>query len=413
MASSMDRHVDGTGLEVGTQAQQVAGDGKAGELNREIAILNSIAQALNRTVEMDEVLRAALAQVADLLGLHTAWLWLLDEETGESYLAAAQNLPRALTKSPQRMSGRCYCLDTYRSGDMAGAANVRVVTCSRLKGLVRDTGGLRYHASIPLYAPRGKKLGVLNVASADWRELSPDDLRLLYTVGDLVSIAIERARLFAQRERLGAVEERNRLAREIHDTLAQGISAVALQLEAADALLDAGTDPQRIQQAVRRALALSRTNLEEARRSVQDLRAAPLEGRTLPEALGLLVEELRRERPPKGEPAVRFELLGEQRPLPVRVESGLYRMAREALANALQHAQAHRITLRLETVPAYVRLVVEDDGRGFDPSQASEGHYGLIGINERTRLLGGTLDLCSYPGNGTVVDIKVPLGDTP
>lgn len=412
MASSRDRQADDTRLEAGAEAPaQMGGAGKAGELSREITILNSIAQALNRTVEMDEVLRAALAQVADLLELHTGWLWLLDEETGESYLAAAQNLPRALTKNPERMSGRCYCLDTYRSGDLAGAANVRVVTCSRLKGLVKDTGGLRYHASIPLYAPHGKKLGVLNVASADWRELSSDDLRLLYTVGDLVSIAIERARLFAQRERLGAVEERNRLAREIHDTLAQGISAVALQLETADALLDAQADLARVQQAVRRALALTRANLDEARRSVQDLRAALLEGRTLPEALGVLVEELRRERPSKNGPMLRFETLGEHRPLPVQVESGLYRIAREALTNALQHAQARHITLRLETVPAYVRLVVEDDGRGFDPSQASEGHYGLIGINERTRLLGGTLDLCSYPGDGTVLDIRIPLGE--
>lgn len=411
MASSRDRHIDNTRLEAGAQAQ--AGEAeKAGELSREITILNSIAQALNRTVEMDEVLRAALAQVADLLELHTGWLWLLDEETGESYLAAAQNLPRALTKNPERMSGRCYCLDTYRGGDLAGAANVRVVTCSRLKELVKDTGGLRYHASIPLYAPHGKKLGVLNVASADWRELSADDLRLLYTVGDLVSIAIERARLFAQRERLGAVEERNRLARELHDTLAQGISAVALQLEAADALLDAEADPLRVQQAVRRALKLTRTNLEEARRSVQDLRAAPLEGRTLPEALRLLMEEMRRERPQKGGPKLRFQTVGEHRPMPVRVESGLYRIAREALTNALRHAQAHSVALRLETVPAYVRLVIEDDGRGFDPSQASEGHYGLIGINERTRLLGGTLHLSSCPGDGTVLDVTIPLDNT-
>ncbi len=411
MSSSTDRRADDTRLKP-TEAAQVGETGKVGELNREITILNSIAQALNRTVEMDEVLRAALAQVADLLELHTGWLWLLNEETGESYLAAAQNLPPALTKNPERMSGRCYCLDTYRSGDLAGAANVRVVTCSRLKELVKDTNGLRYHASIPLYAPHGKKLGVLNVASADWRELSPDDLRLLYTVGDLVSIAIERARLFAQRERLGAVEERNRLARELHDTLAQGISAVALQLEAADALLDSEADPSRVQQAVRRALALTRTNLEEARRSVQDLRAAPLEGRTLPEALGLLVEELRRERSPKGGPRLRFETRGEHRPLPVRIESGLYRIAREALTNAMRHAQARRIVLRLVTVPTYVRLVVEDDGSGFDPSQAGEGHYGLIGINERTRLLGGTLHLSSCPGGGTELDVMIPLDAT-
>src|SRR5262245_65384566 len=99
---------------------------------------------------MSEALRAALAQVAELLGLSTGWIWLLDEEPGEPYLAAAQNLPRALTKNPLRMSGSCYCRDTYREGELAGAANVNVVTCSRLKGLVHDTDGLQDHTRMRL-----------------------------------------------------------------------------------------------------------------------------------------------------------------------------------------------------------------------------------------------------------------------
>lgn len=94
---------------------------------------------------------------------------IVSELTGESYVAAAQNRPPALANNLHRMEGHCYCLDTYRAGDREGAANVNVVTCSRLKGLVAGTGGLRYHASIPLYA-HGKKLGVLNVASTDWRQ---------------------------------------------------------------------------------------------------------------------------------------------------------------------------------------------------------------------------------------------------
>ncbi|HKB46459.1 MAG TPA: hypothetical protein VKC57_02105, partial [Ktedonobacterales bacterium] len=99
---------------------------KLAQRNRELSILNGIAEALNRTVDMDEVLGTALAKVAELLGLHTGWVWLLDEESGESYLGAALNLPPALTKNPHRMSGRCYCLDTYRAGDLNGAANVNV-----------------------------------------------------------------------------------------------------------------------------------------------------------------------------------------------------------------------------------------------------------------------------------------------
>jgi two-component system NarL family sensor kinase len=377
---------------------------KLGQLNRELSILNSIAQALNRSVEMSEALGAALAQVAELLGLSTGWVWLLDEETGASYLAAAQNLPRALSKNPRRMTGSCYCLDTYRDGDLNGAANVNVVKCSRLSGLVDDTNGLRYHASIPLYA-HSKQLGVLNVASTDWRELSADDLRLLYTVGDLLGIAIERARLFARSARVGALEERNRLAREIHDTLAQGITAVALQLEHADALLDTPKNAPRAQQAVRQALALTRANLEETRRSVHDLRAAPLEGRTLPEALAALAAEWSAE----GDTTASFELVGESRPLPVRIETGLYRMAQEALANVRRHAAARHVTLRLETVPRSVRLLIEDDGQGFDPEQVRAGSYGLMGLNERARLLGGTFRLESGLGAGTRLEVALPL----
>jgi two-component system NarL family sensor kinase len=372
--------------------------------NRELAILNASAQALNREVDLDQALETALAQVADLLDLHTGWVWLLHEDTGESYLAAAQNLPPALASNPHLMEGSCYCLDTYRAGDLDGAANVNVVTCSRLGELVDGTDGLRYHASIPLYAQE-KKLGVLNVASADWRELSPEDLRILYTVGDLLSIAIERARLFAKSVQLGAAEERNRLAREIHDTLAQGLSGIALQLETADALLDAGAEPERVARAVRQALELARASLKEARRSVLDLRAAPLEGRSLVEALSALAQEWQIQ---TGLPLA-FEVVSGHRPLPVRIEMGLYRIAQEALANIARHAGASQVMLRLVSTPDLVRVTIEDDGRGFDPARVPAGRYGLIGLNERAKLLGGTLRLDSSPGAGTCLEVEIPL----
>jgi two-component system NarL family sensor kinase len=372
--------------------------------NHELSILNAIARALNSSVELDQALQTGLSQVAELLGLHTGWVWLLHEETGKISLAAAQNLPPALQNNPRRMRGNCYCLDTYREGDLGGAANVNVVTCSRLSGLVDGTDGLRYHACIPLYAHE-KKLGVLNVASADWRELSPDDLRLLYTIGDLLSIAIERSRLFARSAQMSIIEERNRLAREIHDTLAQGLTAVSLHLESADALLEAGADPERVRKAVRQALSLTRANLEEARRSVLDLRAAPLEGRTLMKALEALAQEWSA----RGQTRVRFQASGDDRPLPVRIEAGLYRIAQEALTNIAHHARAKEARLRLEISQTQICLRIGDKGQGFEPSQVPEGRYGLIGMNERARLLGGTFCLDSAPGKGTCLEVTIPL----
>jgi two-component system NarL family sensor kinase len=263
---------------------------KLQQRNRELSILNTIAEALNREVDLSQSIQAALAQVAELFDLQTGWIWLLDEENGAPYLAASQNLPPALANNPRRMAGGCYCLDSFRAGDLDGAANINVITCSRLNRLVNGTDGLRYHASIPLTA-HDKPLGVLNVASADWREPTPDELRLLHTVGDLLSIAIERARLFGRSARLGAIEERNRLAREIHDTLAQSLAGIALRLETADALLDSGEDQARVRQTIQQALSLTRSSLEDARRSVMDLRAAVLEGRTLAEGLSALAAD--------------------------------------------------------------------------------------------------------------------------
>src|SRR4051794_36279582 len=183
----------------------------------------------------------------------------------------------------------------------------------------------------------------MNVASPDWRSLSSEDLQLLYTIGALRAIAEERPRLFSRSTQLGALEERNRLAREIHDTIVQDLTATALQLEYADALLDIGSNTGKARQPLRRALSLTRSNLEEARRSVLDLRAASLEGRSLAEALAALVERWESE---EGVGA-RYRAINGGRPLPPRVESALYRICQEALTNITRHAEAGRVTVWL------------------------------------------------------------------
>jgi two-component system, NarL family, sensor kinase len=370
--------------------------------NRELLILNAIAEALNREVDLTEALHTALARVTELFNLQTGWVWLQHEDTGKPYLAAAQNLPPALACEPSRFDGTCYCLDTYQLGDLDGATNISMITCTRLKELIGGTAGLRYHASIPLYH-HDKKVGVLNVARTDWQELSADDLRLLSTVGDLLSISIERAQLFEKSVQFGAAEERNRLAREIHDTLAQGLTAIALQLETADALLDADTG--RAKQAIRQALSLTRANLDEARRSVMDLRAAPLEGQSLPDALTRLVNDYAAKWPIEAH----FRSIGANQPLPVNLEVGLYRIAQEALTNVVRHANAEHVTVELTIVPEKVELLVEDDGQGFDTLRLPEGRFGLIGLNERAKLLGGSLELSSSPGDGTSLNVVIPL----
>jgi two-component system, NarL family, sensor kinase len=379
-------------------------------VDRDLGILNALAQALSHSLDLGQVLHTALDKVAELLQLETGWVWLLDEH-GASRLAAARNLPPGLIQHPELMEGSCYCLRTYEAGDLRGAANVNVVWCSRLEKLVEGTNELQCHASIPLYAD-DRKLGILNVASRDWRQLSEEELNLLYTVGALVSLAVERTRLAARSAQLAALEERNRLAREIHDTLAQSLAAIAMRLETADALVESpgdGTPSARLADVVRHALALTRSTLEEARRSVLDLRAAPLEERTLVEALRALGDEFR----DVGGRALDVEVTcddTEPRVLPPAVEIGLYRIAREALTNVVRHADATRATIRLErTGDDGIRMRITDDGSGFDPSRVRPGRFGLIGATERARLLGGSLHVESAPGAGTTIDIRVPI----
>jgi two-component system NarL family sensor kinase len=377
----------------------------------ELSVLNDVARALNASVDLPALLARALEKVAELLGLRTGWVLLFDETTGEPYLAAAQDLPPGLGQEPLFTTGWCYCLESFRDGEFDDAANVGVVYCSRLRKPALGKGrtaGLQYHASVPLQVSDDegglRRLGMLNVAGPEWRELDADELSLLHTIGDMLSVAVERARLHARRLEAAQTEERNRLAREIHDTIAQDLSAIAFQLEAAEAILGAQGDPERARRSVSTALDLARKGLEEARRSVLDLRAAPLEGRTLPVALAALAEETNNEDPG---PAVVFEG-APGTPLPPAVEVGLYRIAQEALQNALRHAAASRVNLRLESLPDRVRLTVEDDGRGFAIEDATTSRFGLVGMRERTRLLGGTFQIESSPGAGTRITAEVP-----
>lgn len=396
--------------------------------NRDLAILYAIAGYLNRQVDVHEALQEVLTRVTELLGLRTAWVWVLND-AGAPILAAAQNLPPYLADHHERMTGTCVCLDTFVQGTSERASNIDFLRCSRLKNAERECDpsalGLRFHSSVPIYAGN-TLLGVLNVASEDWRELDHSELQLLHIISDQIGLAMQRASLSAEHTRaaarLATIEERNRLAREIHDTLAQGLAAIALQLETADAVAE--SKPERAHVAIKRALKLTRGNLEEARRSVMDLRAAPLQGHTLPEALKTLIQQQKQILAPalstSEQQAVLPELSITCSPaqnfptLSPRIEAGLYRIVQEAMTNARKHAAAAHVTVGLVAEEQWINLLITDDGRGFDPelvaqeTRAGSGHFGLAGMSERVRLLGGSLCILSEPGAGTHIEVSVP-----
>ncbi len=373
----------------------------------ELHNLNAIAEALNSTLDLQQALERTLSLAASLLGMHSGWIWLLDRESGQFYNAAVYNLPPYL-QAPIQMTGKpCWCIESFQDGELT-PKNIGVLECSRLRSAVRAgsaeaTAGLRYHASIPLLFQE-TPLGILNVTGPAWRKLTRTELRLLSTIAYQVGMAIERARLEQEQTRLARAEERARIAREIHDTLAQGLTAIGLHIEGSLPYLE--SDPRRARKRLQQALATTRESLEEARRSVLDLRTGLPGGKSLNEALAALARTL------TAETGVRVHLQATVGALlPLQVETELYRIAQEALANVRRHAAAHNVTLTVRRSARAVSLTVRDDGRGFDPHAVADGHHGIIGMRERAALLGGRLRLESRPGEGTVLRVTVPLSE--
>jgi signal transduction histidine kinase len=217
--------------------------------------------------------------------------------------------------------------------------------------------------------------------------------------------AIRRARKRTLEARFAAVlEERTRLAREMHDTLLQGFTGIALQLVAATRRV---SGPPEAVAAFQNVIALAQRTLTDARQAVWDLRAPALAGGDFTETLRVAAEDAVR----NAGLALAYKVDGTPRPVAPEVEGAVVRVAQEALANVVKHADARRVRLRLAFKSRWVRVSVTDDGRGFvvDPDFRSYGgHWGLLGMKERTGQLHGTLTVHSTPGHGTEIALRVP-----
>ncbi|MFI9580542.1 sensor histidine kinase [Streptomyces sp. NPDC052236] len=213
------------------------------------------------------------------------------------------------------------------------------------------------------------------------------------------------AQLLVQAREAGVADERGRLAAEIHDTIAQGLTGVVTQLQAAAD----GADPAAIRDHIERASALARQSLGEARRSVQDLSPGQLEHDPLPTALEKLVVGWSAESGVRAE----FTVTGVAELLHDEVEAALLRIAQEALANVGRHAVAGRAGATFSYMDDEVSLDVRDDGRGFDPRRlpprGDTGGFGLGGMRARAERVAGTVVIESEPGLGTAVSVRVPL----
>jgi DNA-binding NarL/FixJ family response regulator len=156
--------------------------------------LYEIASHLNKESSLYSALLKSLEKTVEILALETGWIWLTEPDNKSVYLAASYNLPPALGKHPERLSGWCYCINQYLSDDIDQAMNISEITCSRLKDISTGTKGLKFHAIIPIII-NGQKVGLMNLLSKETRQLDEKELAILNTISELVGTAIQRTRL--------------------------------------------------------------------------------------------------------------------------------------------------------------------------------------------------------------------------
>jgi signal transduction histidine kinase len=297
---------------------------------------------------------------------------------------------------------------------LAGAAAIAVLTAiSQIGGfgivaLQRDLGAfailLAFNVGIAVTMTH---LGTMNSEHAARRA---EMLSRLTEANDKLASALAEnaglhAQLLVQAREAGILDERQRMAGELHDVLAQGLTGIVTQLEAADQAAGRESDRRRHLDTAKQ---LARDSLTEARRSVQALRPQQLTQTALPDALAEVVDGW------SARNAVAAELIttGAPRPLLPEIETALLRTAQEALANVARHADAGRVALTLSYMEDLVTLDVRDDGAGFDPARAraeeSDGGYGLTAMRERVQRIAGTLAVESEPGAGTAISACVP-----
>lgn len=248
---------------------------------------------------------------------------------------------------------------------------------------------------------RDQVVGMLVVASSEENAFTPHHAVLALAVANQAAIAIENARLYAQAQDLAALEERQKLARELHDSVSQALYGIALGLHTARIQLD--RDPRALPESLDYLLSLAEAALNEMRALIFELRPESLESEGLVAALAKQGAALQA----RHEVRIQSDLC-EEPALPLKAKQELYRVTQEALQNTIKHAHARTVDLILHQTEDAVILEVHDDGIGFDPLGAFPGHLGLRSMRERVGNLGGTLRIESAPGQGTRLRAQVP-----
>ena len=418
------------------EEREKAAQRRASELTRINESISKTLTALAASPELDQFLGSTLAEVAQQVGAYSVHMFLFDPlaktltlslvvEDGEIYIGTGPNEPEFF-KRPIPADHT----PAWASAVMSGQP-LNYDENTPYDDTVWWPEAIRWHKArghkaatcIPMLAGE-QPVGFLGIAFLDRTLLSSEQIEFMRALVNQVIIAIQLTRLAEQNQTaaLSAAlsDERTRLAREIHDTLAQSFTGVSLQLEAVRSLtvkLTSGEPPlspldvsrlEKAQTYILRARDLARKGLSEARRSVSALRSEALETDTLTDALRKILDQTARDTGLE----TQFHLLGEPASLPDDLQLNLLRIAQEAVTNVLRHAQATELSLTLAMSPGEICLQAIDNGIGFEVSslESADG-FGLIGIRERSARFGGQVNLNSRPHQGTTLEVVLPCFD--
>jgi signal transduction histidine kinase len=384
--------------------------------NRQLEIMNRIAFAAERDLEIHDILYIILKNILEIVDLEMGWVFLYDPELNKFHLASWHNIPdslqTALLHYPQ--DEPCSCqqdLTDHTIGD-----RVKMRACRRLEHSV-SPGISKQHLTIPIEA-REQRFGAINLLCPTDKEFSDDSIEVLSSIGHQVSEIVanawlqlklsekEAARQLLLESLVSAQEsERKRLARELHDRAGQSLTHILVRLKA----IERNSNQPEIQESLYSLEEIVSNTIDQIRDLSYRLRPPALEEFGLKAAMKSLVSQM------ASEAGILVECSCElDESLLPQVEVMIYRIAQEGLTNVIRHAQANLIKVTLSERSQQIYLSIEDDGIGFDPAQlpidTQNRHLGLISMNERTELIGGTFHLYSAPGEGTKLEVFVPIG---
>jgi PAS domain S-box-containing protein len=378
------------------------------ERTRELTTLLSYSEKLASTLELKPLLRIMLDQLYSVVDYDGAAVLLLEgdelvvvEYEGPTPEAEILNIhfPKSVSPTLSRViETRAPVIISNLQGDSEDARQFRQASLPQNRFLL---GQARAWMGVPLVV-KNQLVGVLRLSHTQPDHFTQRQAQLVTAIANQAAMAIENAHLYDQAQQLAALGERQRLARELHDSVSQALYGISLGTHTAIALTR--RDPQKLDDVLKYILSLAEAALTEMRALIFELRQDSLETEGLVWALDRQAEALQARRGV----SVRTNLCDEIK-TSIEVKETIYRIAQEAMQNATKHASPSEIYLELSCSEHFVELVVMDDGSGFDPNQSFPGHLGLRSMNERATRLGGSLVIDSAPGKGTRVGVKLPV----